>query len=308
MSKTVMNPASLQVSRMRAYLLLIAGVVGIGFSPALVKLLGLSGMGPSAIGFWRNLTGAMFLFFLALIAGRKLGLSRVVIRLALLAGLFFALDLNFWHRSVMLAGSGISTVIGNMQVFVTSVFGAWVFHEKLTRNFKLYAASAMLGVVLLTGVLDSRIIFDIPYLKGILYAGVTAFMYALYLISMKKSAVHGDRPDPLVFMSWIACFSAAFLLAGCVLDHGTFLPTAGGEIVLIILLGVGVQGICWWMIAVSMVRLQTHVVALILLLQPALAVLWGYVILDEVFTALQVCGVLLTLVSVYAGARESRKE
>ncbi len=287
---------------MRAFLMLVSGVVGIGFSPALVKSLGLSGMGPSAIGFWRNGIGAGSLFLIALLTGQRLKLSRSVFRWALLAGLFFALDLNFWHRSVMYAGSGISTVIGNTQVFITSLLGVWLFGEVLTVRFKLFALTGIIGVVMLAGVLDNGVAVTPLYLKGILFALITALMYALYLISIKKAGTDKTRPSPLVFMAWISLVSSVFMLGGCVFDVERFLPGGGSVIVLILLLGVGVQGVCWWLIASSMVRIETHFVALVLLLQPVMAVIWGFVFFREVLTGYQMTGVAITLISVYLGS------
>ncbi len=296
------------VHPIRAFMLLVAGVVGIGFSPALVKALGLSGMGPSAIGFWRNSIGAGALFLIVLLTDQKAVLSRSVVRWAILAGLFFALDLNFWHRSVMYAGSGISTVIGNTQVFITSLLGVWLFGEVLTIRFKLFALTGIMGVVMLAGVLDTGVDLTPVYLKGIAFALITALMYALYLISIKKAGTDDTRPSPLVFMAWISLASAGFMLVGCAFDSQGFFPDNGSMLLLVLLLGIGVQGLSWWLIASSMVRIETHLVALVLLLQPVMAVIWGFVFFREVLTGYQMAGVAITLVSVYLGSTPDRRK
>lgn len=285
-----------------AFFMLVAGVMGIGFSPSLVKALGLSGMGPSAIGFWRNSVGAVALFAAAFVAGHNPLPTRTVFRWAVLAGLFFALDLNFWHRSVMYAGSGISTVIGNTQVFITSLLGAWLFGEVLTVRFRIFALTGMAGVVMLAGILDEGVHLTPLYLKGIAFALVTAVMYALYLIGIKKAGSDDARPSPLMFMAWISLVSALFMLAGCFWDSQGFFPENGRSLLLVLLLGVGVQGLCWWLIASSMVRIETHFVALVLLLQPVMAVIWGFVFFREILTGYQLAGVVITLVSVYLGS------
>ena len=289
------------------YVLLVAGVAGIGFSPALVKALGISGMGPSAIGFWRNLIGALFLFAIAIVRGRSLRLSPGVLKWTVLAALCFALDLNFWHRSVMYAGSGISTVIGNMQVFITSILGVMIFGDKLSPRFKLAVVAGMAGLVMLTGVLDDGVLLTPVYMKGILYALVTAFMYALYLVNTKLAGTHSTVPDPLVFMAWISLFSAAFMLVGCLYDHGNFRIETMRQLGLSVALGAIVQGLCWWMIAMSMVKIRTNVVALVLLLQPALAVLWGFLLFGEQHTIMQVIGVFLTIGAIYLGSARLEK-
>lgn len=291
-----------------AYVLLVAGVAGIGFSPALVKALGITGMGPSAIGFWRNLIGALFLFAIAMVRGRKLRLPAGVLKWTLLAALCFALDLNFWHRSVMYAGSGISTVIGNMQVFITSVLGTMIFGDQLSPRFKLAVVAGMAGIIMLTGVLDEGVLLTPLYLKGILYALVTALMYALYLVNTKLAGTHSTLPEPLVFMAWISLFSAVFMLAGCMFDHGDFRIETMAQLSLSVTLGALVQGLCWWMIAISMVRVRTNVVALVLLLQPALAVMWGFLLFGEKLTLTQGVGVFLTIGAIYLGSVQQAKD
>ena len=42
-------------------------------------------------------------------------------RLALIAGLFFAADLIFWHQAIADVGAGLATVLGNLQVVIVAV-------------------------------------------------------------------------------------------------------------------------------------------------------------------------------------------
>lgn len=289
-------------NRKKTFLVLLIGVFGIGFSPAIVKALGLEHVGPSAIGFWRNFFGFTFLFLISFLRKQKLILSKNSFIWAIFAGLFFALDLNFWHRSVMYAGSGISTVIGNTQVFITSIVSVYLFKEKLTMRFLFAAFVAIIGVVMLAGLIDNDVNISALYLKGIFYAVLTAFMYSFYLLSMKKSGKDCNLPAPEVFMAWISLFSAIFLFFLSFFDHGNFFPKSYSSIFLLICLGVGVQGICWWLIAYAMVKIETYLASLILLLQPAIAVFWGYIFFAENLTYLQILGVIVTLIAVYAGS------
>ena len=43
----------------------------------------------------------------------------------LLAGVFFAGDLTFWHHAIEYVGAGLATVLGNLQVLVVGVV-AWI--------------------------------------------------------------------------------------------------------------------------------------------------------------------------------------
>ena len=50
-------------------------------------------------------------------------------RLALIAGLFFAADLIFWHQAIADVGAGLATVLGNLQVVIVP-FAAWAVLER----------------------------------------------------------------------------------------------------------------------------------------------------------------------------------
>ena len=50
---------------------------------------------------------------------RKFGpLPYATVRLALIAGIFFAGDLTFWHHAIEFVGAGLATVLGNLQVLI----------------------------------------------------------------------------------------------------------------------------------------------------------------------------------------------
>lgn len=293
----------------RAHAILVTAVAVIGFSPTLAKSLGLHNLGPFAIGFWRNGIGGMLLFAIALVQKRTLILPRSIFKWALIGATFFAIDLSVWHRAVIYAGSGISTVIGNMQVFVTSVLGLLIFREKLSLRFLISAITAIGGVILLTGLLDQQITFTPLYIRGIIYALATAFLYSGYLISIKQAGSQkGFRLDALVFVAWVSIVSALFMLPGALLQRQfIFIPTQWFSIWRLLVLGIFMQAISWWMIATSMVKIPAHRTALILLLQPAMAMVWGMVFFKETLTFLQAIGLVVTLSSIYIGSIRNSK-
>ena len=307
MKNQVNSSQGSQQNQAQAYGILVIAVAIIGFSPALAKYLGLHNMGPFGIGFWRNGIGGILLFAIAIIQKKKLIMNPRLFKWAFVAASFFALDLVIWHRAVIHAGSGISTVIGNMQVFVTSMLGYFLFREKLSLRFFLSALAAVLGVIMLTGMLDQHISFTPLYIRGILYALSTAFLYSGYLVSIKKAGSTGIKIDMVVFIGWISVISALFMLPGALIQSEyVFFTTEWDLIYRLLLLGVFMQGICWWMIASSIVKIPVHRTALILLLQPTMAVIWGFVFFRETLSLLQIIGLVITLASVYTGSIKNR--
>lgn len=289
----------------QAYKILLAGAVAISFSPVVVKLLTRQLMGPVAIAFWRTFIGSMALLVIVRLEHRKLRMSTVPALWCLFTGLVFFIDLTAWHQSIIYVGSGMSTLLGNTHVFATAVVSYFVFKERLTPRFVASAVVGVAGLALLVGAFSEEVVFDGHYLQGILYGFLTALMYAFYMVGIKKATSHKSSPPPVVIMAWI-CMSASFFLAiASLFESRPFLPPDNRALLLLLWLGIIGQAAAWWGIATSIKRIAIHHASLILLLQPVLAMIWGYVIFNETLTNIQVAGAIVTLVAIYFGSVRS---
>ena len=91
----------------------------------------------------------------------------------------------------------------------------------------------------------------------------------------------------------------------CVLGESWHLGL--GEHAWLALLGVGVQACGWLLIARSLSSFSAVAVSVLLLLQPALAAVWGVAFLDETLIAIQVAGIAIVLLGVaFARPRADR--
>ena len=106
---------------------LFVGAVLISFSPVFVNLVSVS---PTAVGFYRVLIGGAALAVFILATGRRLSFTKGVWRALVAAAVFFALDLWFWHRSIVYIGPGVATLISNMQVFFMMAAGALLLRQR----------------------------------------------------------------------------------------------------------------------------------------------------------------------------------
>ena len=59
--------------------------------------------------------------------------AATTIRLAAIAGLFFAGDLLFWHHAIEAVGAGLATVLGNLQVIVVGIVAWLLLGERPSR-------------------------------------------------------------------------------------------------------------------------------------------------------------------------------
>jgi uncharacterized membrane protein len=119
----------------RPRLAALLGALSISFSGIFYRWAEVS---PSTGTFYRCLFGLPFLAAVAYLERRKFGpLPRATLRLALIAGIFFAGDLTFWHHAIEFVGAGLATVLGNLQVLIVALVAWAVFGERPPRSVDL---------------------------------------------------------------------------------------------------------------------------------------------------------------------------
>jgi drug/metabolite transporter (DMT)-like permease len=288
----------------RAMLALACGAAVVSLAPILVKAASLQGLGPTAIAFWRCLLGALLIAVVVALFRFRVAVTRDVTGLLVLAGLAFALDLFTWHRSIVLAGAGLSTILANTQVFGTALLSAVFFKEKLRPRLLLLALAAMVGVTLLAGA-GSDVSFTLDYVRGIVYGLASGALYSVFLVSLRAAGRRSPQISALGPLLWLSSYAALFLLIAVAAEGEPFVPRGWMAWGFVAALAVVAQVLGWWTISRSLPRIRGAVGGLILLLQPALATIWGALIFGERLEPLQILGVLITLGAVYLGSVSS---
>jgi drug/metabolite transporter (DMT)-like permease len=285
----------------RAELQIVAGSILISFSAVFVKMVA---VGPTSSAFYRNVFGALALFALAAVRRDALWKGPKLLKWMVLAGACFAADLFFWHRSILVVGPGLATILGNLQVFFVAAVGILVFREPATPRFLLSVPLAVLGLFLLVGVNWSQ--FDASYRRGVIYGILTALSYGAYLLCLRGSRRERDRLSATANLAWVSAVTALFLGVVAYANHESLrVPDARSWLVLIAY-GVLCQAMGWIVISRVMHVVDASRVALILLLQPALTYLWDFVIFGRAMTALEVGGAALAIASIYMGSVRPR--
>src|SRR5947207_10900916 len=131
----------------------LVGALAIAFSGILFILADVS---PSTGAFWRCVWAVPPLWLVARYEQRKWGKRTLRQRsYAWLAGTFFAADLVLWHNAIEQVGAGLATVLGNTQVVLVGI-AAWILLRERPSTASLTAIPVVLvGVVLISGVLES---------------------------------------------------------------------------------------------------------------------------------------------------------
>jgi len=274
----------------RPVLAAVLGALCIAFSAILVRL---AESEPATVAFYRCAWALPLLGALAWRERRLYGpAGRGSRRLAVLAGVFFGLDLIAWHHSIEGVGAGLATVLGNLQVVLVGV-GAWLaLGERPDRRLLVAIPIVLGGVVLISGVVGEGAYGDDPAL-GVLFGVLTAISYAVFILVLRHAGGDTRRPAGPLFDATAAAAVVALVL-GFPLGEIDLLP--GWEaIAWLVTLALTSQVVGWLLISVSLPRLPAALTSVLLTIQPVGSVLLGVVLLAEAPSSFQVAGVAVVL-------------
>jgi len=268
----------------------LVGAVAIAFSGILFRK---SHVSPATGAFYRCLWALPPLWVLARQEDRRRGLRPSALRRAAwLAGAFFAADLVLWHYSIEKVGAGLATVLGNTQVVLVGLLAWAFFRERLSRNALLAIPVAMLGILLISGVLENGAYGSDPKL-GAIYGVLTGIAYSGFLLSLRRGSGERGRVAGPLYDATLAS-TICVVPIGLVLGDIDFTPSleATGWL---LLLALSSQVVGWLLITVSLGRLPTALTSVLLTFQPLLAVLFAALLVDERPSPLQLVGAAFIL-------------
>lgn len=288
--------------RQSATMALFFGAVLISTSSVWVKLADLA---PTVSGFYRMAIGGLCLLLICLFTGRSLWHSGSYALKLLTAAVFFAVDLWLWHRSIIYVGPGLATVLGNFQVFFMTLFGVMFLHERVGWKFILGLGLAFVGLFLLVGVDWSNVNAD--YRWGVIFGLSTAVAYTGFMLVMRKLQGQHDTLSPMANLGVMSLFCAIILAVVALFEQQSFIIKDSQTLFSMISLGVFCQVLGWVVITRSMPLLATSVVGLLLLLQPALSMLWDILFFARPTTTLDVIGFLAVMAGIYVASIRGKR-
>ena len=279
----------------------VLGALCIAFSGILVRL---SGVSPDTAATFRTLYALPALGLLAWMERRRFGPRPVAQRrLAMIAGVFFAADLLFWHRSIIAVGAGLATVLGNVQVLFVGILAWLLLGERPAARLMMAVPLVLLGILLISGILQEGAFGRDPVL-GVVYGVLTSLTYSGFILVLRQGNRDVRRPaGPLFDATLVAAVVAAaagWALGDLDVSPG---PQAQGWLVILALTS---QVAGWLLISLSLPRLPAAMTSVIITLQPVASVILAMIILAEAPSTLQLVGVALVLAGVIVAAWRAR--
>jgi drug/metabolite transporter (DMT)-like permease len=259
---------------------------------------------PSTGTVFRCLFGLPILVAVALLEQRRFGpLPRATIGLAVVAGVFFAGDLTFWHHAIEAVGAGLATVLGNLQVLIVGIVAWALLGERPSRATIVALPVVLGGVVLISGVGGGAYGRD-PVL-GVVLGVATALCYSGYLLVIRRGGRDIRRPAGPVAIATASTAVTATLVGLAVGDLDPTPPL--DSLAWLALLGVTSQSAGYLLISLSLPRLPALVTSIILLSQPVVTVVLSMILLGESPSRIQLAGVALVIGGIfYATVATSR--
>ena len=276
------------------------GGVVVSFAPILYAL---SDANPLTGAFFRMVYALPFLLIIILVRKAEDTRSVNTRLIALVAGFAFSLDFLAYHSTVDWIGTGIGTLIGNSQVIIVTLMSWWLFGERPNLSILISLPIVMVGLVLISGVLDDDPYGEYP-VRGVIAGVFTAIFYSAFLIIYRFANRELAPAVNLQFDSTVGCALGLLILSFLPLksiyvepiDFEPKFPTHGWLLALAILS----QVMGWLAIAHSLPRLPAAYTSFAILLQPTFTIIWGILLLAESPSLQQAIGMFLILGSIVA--------
>lgn len=276
-------------------LVLFAAGLFLGFTPILVRF---SEVGPNATAFWRLAFALPALFVWMRLSGDGRGTALPLhARAVLLAGLFFAMDLAFWHAGIGLTTAANATLLANLTPVIVAVAAWRLFGEPLSRGFVIAAGLALGGALMLSA---ANLEIAPERLAGDALSAITSIWYAGYMLAV-RFARRGDSTPRVMFWTTLTALPVAAGL--CLFTGETFFPQSLAGWAPLFVLGFFIHVAGQGGLAFGLGRVPAALASLIILVQPVVASIAGWVLFHEALGPMQTAGAAFVLAGVYAAQR-----
>lgn len=273
---------------------LVLGATAMGASPIFVRV---ADVGPFASAFWRV---ALALPVLAIWAAIEARLARTPVRKALhfdraivLAGIFFAGDLCFWHLSILHTTVANATLLATMTP-VWVVAGSAVFLGEKPQPLTLVGiVLGLIGAVVLIG---GSFSIAPERLAGDIFGLVTSMFFGAYMVAVRHA---GRRAGPGRITLLSSAVTAVTLLVVALIAEPKLLPGSIGGLESLLGLALishaGGQGL----LAFALGHLPAAFSSLVIFAEVMSAAILGWVVLHEPVRWIQAAGGMLIVLGIY---------
>ncbi len=251
----------------------------------------------SIVALVRGIIGSLFLITLMALGRKPLDKAAIRANLGLLFLSGAAIGFNwialfeaYNHTSVATA-----TLCYYLAPIIVILASPLILKETMTRRKLLCTLTALAGMVLVSGILESGF-NSVSEMKGVLLGVGAAALYASVILMNKKMTAVPARDKTIL---QLAMASAALLPYVLLTEDLTSLSLTPAAMVLLLIAGIVHTGIAYWLYFGSMGDLPSHTVALLSYIDPVLAIVLSMVFLREPMSIASAIGAVMILGAAY---------
>jgi len=263
-------------------------VVAFSLSSTLVKRAESPGV---LVAFWRMVVVSVVWNVLLWSTGRRL--TARDLRQVAVPGVFFGLNLAVFFAGATHNSVANAALIGSLAPFLIVPAGAWLFSEYIRPRALVFAVVAFAGTALV-------LLSAPPGGDASLEGNVFGFIAMLLLVAYVASTKYFRREMDVTTIMAAICPIATVAVLPLAIAHGdiTGLSATGWTFTLIITFtsGVVAQGL----LVYAQKTIQIGTIGIAQVAQPALAVVWSFLLLGEVVNGRQVAGIAIVMAGLLA--------
>jgi drug/metabolite transporter (DMT)-like permease len=243
------------------------------------------------VAFWRLLIVSVVWNVYLGLTGRRVTLRHV--RQAFIPGVFFGVNLATFFVGATNNSVANAALIGSLSPFLIVPLGAKLFHEYNDPRALVFALMAFGGAAMV--LLNAPPNGDAS-LRGNVFGVLAMLLWVGYVVSTR----HFRRDmDVATFMATISPIAAVAVVPLAIANGDVFAMSARGwayTLVLTFLTGVAAHGL----LVFAQRTIQIGTIGIAQVAQPALAVVWSFLLLDETVRSWQVVGIAIVMTGLLA--------
>ncbi|MCD8141087.1 MAG: DMT family transporter [Planctomycetaceae bacterium] len=287
----------------RGTLLVLAGSFCISFAAFFVKG---APIDSSAVAFYRFLFGAAAMFAVAVLQRSSLKPSRRLLPFIVMAGLFFIGDVLLWHKSILLLGPGVATIVINFEVIFLALFGVVFLKERLSLQQKPAIPFALLGLALLLGVFEHGL--PETAAVGTAFALVASLFYTAYILTVRRTQMLPEKMNPVANMAWITTVTCIGTFGVCTATGVSLHVPDVQTLATLAVLGVFCQSFGWVLLSLGLPLMSPFRAGILMLTQPAMSYLWDCIVYGTATGPLNIVGAIMAIVAIGMGIKNPDKK
>lgn len=274
-------------------LMVFFGAAFVGLAPIGLRL---SDMEPQATAFWRFLLAIPLLAFASSVSPLKIKSPTLPI---VLAGVFFALDIAFWHAALTMTSVANATFIVNLGSVSVGVL-AWIFLRQAPKRIWFFAAPlAVLGAA---GMSFGGGMGGSGDISGDMLAVIAALLVANYLLF---ASIARAKSDAMSVIFWATVVEAGVALVITLFMGEQVLPSNLKAMAAPLFLALFAQVLGQGLIVFGAGMSPPAVSGVMLMTQPVVAGLIAWPLFQEHLSPLQIGGAAFILLGVWLVSRQN---